>query len=190
MANLSLNPIFDGLNPLFKQLKTVAMSACLTVPVVLSAQAKSSDNSDMQIFSVQKMKASQQDMLLFTQSVQNVIDLAQVTTALTDLAISFVPWTFDVIPTHDILVLEEKVKEYDELIVEMRQYHYAHPRFISALDNLANKIHYLCHLVKSKQYKQQSDNVVFSRVYQGDSSVGYSFNAEHSFEDFRNAMRG
>ena len=194
MTNLSLNPIFEGLIPIFKQLKTAAMSAFLVFPVALNVQAKSVETKSVQIFSVQKIKISTQDAQAFYQFADNAVDLIQVTSAFTDFAISFVPQAFEAISMKEILFLEDKANEYDLLIAaifaDMAQFDLTHPLFVSELNNLSNKMHYFCDMMKSEKYKQQSDQVVLSRLYGGKESAGYTFNKAHSFNDFKRAMLG
>lgn len=192
MKNLSLNPIFEGLTPIFKQLKTAAMSAFLVFPVALNVHAKSVETKSVQIFTVQKIKISTQDEQAFYQFADNAVNLVQVTSALTDFAISFVPQAFEAISMEEVLFLEDKANEYDRLIAaifaDMAQFGLTHPLFVSELNNLSNKMHHFCNMMKSEKYKQQSDQVVLSRLYNGKESVGYSFNKEHSFDDFKRAM--
>lgn len=195
MKNLSLNPIFEGLIPIFKQLKTAVMSACLVFPVALNVQAKSVETKSVQIFSVQEIKKSTQDAQAFYQFADNAVNLVQVTSsALTDFAISFVPQAFEAISMEEVLFLEDKANEYDRLIAAifdgMARFGLTHPLFVSELNNLSNKMHHFCNMMKSEKYKQQSDQVVLSRLYNGKESVGYTFNKAHSFNDFKRAMLG
>lgn len=59
---------------------------------------------------------------------------------------------------------------------------------IHKLSELVQKVNAFCHVVKSVKYKSLSDEIVLHRVYQGDETVGYSYNEQHSFEDFKKAM--
>lgn len=190
MTNLSLNPIFEGLEPIFKQLKTAAISACLVVPAVLNIQVKSVET--VQIVSVQKLRLSPQDEQAFYEFASNAIDLVQVTSALTDFAISLIPKAFNVISTNDIQSLEEKTNEYDHLITNiisgMNQFDLNHPALVSELNNLSNKMHTFCNIVKSEKYKQESDKVVLSRIYRTPEDAGYTYKSSHSFDDFKKAM--
>lgn len=190
MTNLSLNPIFEGLEPIFKQLKTAAISACLVVPAVLNIHAKSVET--VQIVSVQKLRLSPQDEKAFYKFASNAIDLVQVTSALTDFAISLIPQAFNVISTNDIQSLEEKTNEYDHLITNiisgMNQFDLNHPALVSELNNLSNKMHTFCDIVKSGKYKQESDKVVLSRIYRTPEDAGYTYKSSHSFDDFKKAV--
>lgn len=192
MQKLSLNPILEGLTPIFNQLKTVAISASLMFPVALNVQTKSEEIKNIQFFSVQKSEIRVQDPQIFYQFVDNLINLIQVTSSLTDVAIAFAPQASEAIPTKEILFLEEKVNEYDRLIsaifIEMAQCGLSHSSFVSALNSLSSKMHHFCNMMKSEKYKQQSDEVVLSRLYNGQDSVGYIFNKEHTFDDFKNAI--
>lgn len=192
MKNLSLNPIFEGLTPIFKQLKTVAMSAFLVFPVALNVQAKSVEMKNVRIVSVQKSQISTQDTQAFYKFADNARNLIQVTSSLTDVATLFVPLASGAISIEEILFLEDKVNEYDRLIsaifAEMAQCGLSHPLFVSELNNLSDKMHHFCNMMKSEKYKQQSDQVVLSRLYNGKESVGYAFNKEHSFDDFKRAI--
>ena len=192
MKNLSLNPIFEGLTPIFKQLKIVAMSAFLFSPVALNVQAKSVEMKDVRIFSVQKPQINTQDTQAFYKFADNARNLIQVTSSLTDVATLFVPLASGAISIEEISFLEDKVNEYDRLIsaifAEMAQCGLSHPLFVSELNNLSDKMHHFGNMMKSEKYKQQSDQVVLPRLYNGKESVGYTFNKEHSFDDFKRAM--
>lgn len=190
MTNLSLNPIFEGLEPIFKQLKTAAISACLVVPAALNIQVKSVET--VQIVSVQKLGLSPQEKQAFYEFASNAINLVQVTSALTDFAISLAPQAFNVISTNDIQSLEEKMNEYDHLITniisEMNQFDLNHPTLVSELNNLSNKMHMFCNIVKSEKYKKESDEVVLSRIYRTPEDAGYTYKSSDSFDDFKKAV--
>ena len=56
-------------------------------------------------------------------------------------------------------LLEEKMNEYDHLITniisEMNQFDLNHPTLVSELNNLSNKMHMFCNIVKSEKYKKR-----------------------------------
>ncbi|MBB5151589.1 hypothetical protein [Histophilus somni] len=56
------------------------------------------------------------------------------------------------------------------------------------LDNLNEKMITFSQIVKSAKYKAISDEVISARIYQGKKSVGYRFNAEHNFDEFKKAI--
>ena len=182
MTNLSLNPIFESFTPIFKQLKTVAMSALLIVPFAANHPVRNSAQS-VNIFRVQadESKLSKQD-------IEKIIDMVRAVSAITDFVItSITPESLSYIDLDDILTLEDKINRYDDLSYKIM----AKTQFLelsSTLQSFSNKMHTLCNMMKSEKYKQQSDEVVLSRLYRTPNDVGYTYNSSHSFEDFKKAM--
>ncbi|WP_032092069.1 hypothetical protein [Necropsobacter rosorum] len=182
MTNLSLNPIFESFAPIFKQLKTAAMSALLIVPLAENHPVPNTTQS-VNIFSVQADKSK-----LSNQDIEKIIDMVRAVSAITDFVItSITPESLSNIDLSDVLTLEDKINRYDDLAYKIMA-NTNSPELSSTLQSFSNKMHTLCNMMKSEKYKQQSDEVVLSRLYNSNQDVGYTYNSSHSFDDFKKAM--
>lgn len=192
MQTLSLNPVLEGFSPIFKKLRAATFSALLIAPAVINVSIYSAENRPAQIRSVSNINLTNKDKQDFQQLAENALELTQSASSFVDFIIAMIPKLFDSIPLIDIITLENKIDEYDNLIrdlfVEMKHSKLEHPKLLEELQQLSQKTHYFCNAMKSREYKKQSDETVFPRVYQGEKSVGYRFNRDDSFEDFKKAM--
>lgn len=182
MTNLSLNPIFDSFAPIFKQLRTDAMSALLIAPIAMNHPIRQTAQS-VNIYRLQV-----ENNRLSDQEISNLIDMVKAVSAITDFIIaSITPDSLSIVTLDDILTLESTIKKYDSLTHRIMANNQSQP-LSSTLCVFSNKMHTLCNMMKAEKYKQQSDDVVLSRLYRTSEDIGYTYTPSHSFDDFKKAM--
>lgn len=181
MTNLSLNPIFESFAPIFKQLRVAAaaMSTLFIAPLAMNHPVHHSTHT-VNIFSVNK-SLNQQD-------IEKIIDMVKAVSAITDFVIaSITAESLSYIDLNDVLRLENKINKYDGLAHKIIANNKS-PELSTTLQSFSNKMHTLCNMMKSEKYKQQSDEVVLSRVYHKSEDAGYTYKSSHSFDDFKKAV--
>ncbi|MBF0786144.1 hypothetical protein E4T80_11805 [Muribacter muris] len=57
-------------------------------------------------------------------------------------------------------------------------------------EKFSTKVELLYVELYSHKYKEIVEQVILKRSYQGKESVGYTFNPDHSFDDFKKALLG
>lgn len=183
MTNLSLNPIFESFAPIFKQLKTAAMSALFIAPLAINHPVRHTTHT-VNIFSVQ----TDENKSINQQDIEKIIDMVKAVSAITDFVItSITAESLSYIDLSDVLRLESKINKYDNLANNIMANNKS-PELSTTLQSFSNKMHTLCNMMKSEKYKQESDKVVLSRVYRTPEDAGYTYKSSHSFDDFKKAM--
>ena len=183
MTNLSLNPIFESFAPIFKQLKTAAMSALFIAPLAINHPVRHTTHT-VNIFSVQ----TNENKSINQQDIEKIIDMVTAVSAITDFVIaSITAESLSYIDLDDVLRLESKINKYDDLANNIMANNKS-PELSTTLQSFSNKMHTLCNMMKSEKYKQESDEVVLSRVYRTPEDAGYIYKSSHSFDDFKKAM--
>ncbi|WP_118811419.1 hypothetical protein [Haemophilus haemolyticus] len=183
MTNLSLNPIFESFAPIFKQLKVAAMSALFIAPLAMNHPVRHSTHT-VNIFSVK----AYENKSLNQQDIEKIIDMVKAVSAITDFVIaSITTESLSYIDLNDVLRLENKINKYDGLVHNIIANNKS-PELSTTLQSFSNKMHTLCNMMKSEKYKQQSDEVVLSRIYHKSEDAGYTYKSSHSFDDFKKAV--
>lgn len=194
MTTFQLNLIFDGLKPIFTQCKAVAISACLLSPIALSTPVLSQENKPVQIHSIHNVghKLTETEKISLTHLANHIISLIDTINPFIDFASQIAYDNGSLIPDADLSKLEQKIMEFQENTQQIKQKMYQseweNAMLIDKLSVFGQKITTFCNIVKSVKYKSMSDEVITNRLYQGIESVGYSYSAEHSFDDFKKAM--
>ena len=62
--------------------------------------------------------------------------------------------------------------------------------FVALFQHTVAKLAQFVQHLQAVEYKRQADLVLLSRGYEGTQSVGYTFNPDHSLQDFIHAVRG
>lgn len=188
MTHFSLNPIFDGLKPIFAQCKIAVMSVFVLSPVAFSAtQSNVVENKPIQIRGINAI--SQHTNTELNQFIDNMIGLINTINPFIDFTTQIAYEMGALISDQDLIELEQRLKDFNQITqqikVNMPQSIEKNKIFVEKLMSLSQKMTIFSQVVKSVKYKAISDKVISTRIYQGEESVGYRFNAEHNFDEFK-----
>ncbi|WP_439291243.1 hypothetical protein [Lonepinella koalarum] len=192
MTNYSLQPIFESLKPIFSKFNTLAASLLLVSPVAVN------NNSYITQHQKQTMQADQVlptvQRLELQQFIEQNIALFDTINPLIDLATSMVFAHQQVIADEEVNQLESMINEFnglsEKLIATFKQQQIPTAIFEQKADLFSAKLARFCQMAKAVSYKVAFDEYILPRTYQGEESVGYRFDRNHTFEDFKRAMRG
>lgn len=186
MENLSLNLIFEDLSPIFKRLKTITTaSALMMIPFTVPSQSIQHIQHNIDISSIKDTAVTRN----FNNKLNKVMTTIEKLSSRTDYFInSLTSEKLRTVKLQDILNIELEINQLDLIIKEIIDENRS-ISLSSELKKLSKKMHLLCDMMKSEKYKQQSDEVLLSRSYQGEDSVGYTYNPEHSFDDFKKSIK-
>ncbi|MFQ1047125.1 hypothetical protein ACIRXL_12060 [Avibacterium paragallinarum] len=187
MRKIPLNPIFESLSPIFKRLSALVTASTLMVtPLTSHSYSVQYTQHNISISTVKE------DVIVktYNDDLDVVTDMIKAASVLTDFIISSLTQeVLTAISLGDIFKFESVIAKLDitsRTVIENNKSHI----LAFELKDFVHKMHQLCSIMKSEKYKQQSDEVVLSRTYQGKESIGYTYNPEHSFDDFKKAMIG
>ncbi|MGF7432098.1 hypothetical protein [Pasteurella bettyae] len=193
MTTFSLNLIFDGLKPILTQCKTVAMSVFVLSPVALNT-AISTENTPIQIHRIHHFshKLTESEKVHFSQFADQMVKLIDTINPFIDFVTNIAIDNGALISDKHLMILEQKLIEFQEntqkIAQIMNQTGLKKPLFTMKLAVFSQKMANFCDTLKSAKYKSESDEVIAGRLYKGKESVGYSYNPQHTFDDFKKAM--
>lgn len=191
MTHFSLNQIFDGLKPMLTQCKMAMMSVFVLSPVAFNAnQIYIVENKPIQIRSINTISPNINTEL--NTFINNMIGLINTINPFIDCLTQIAYEIGALITEQDLIELEQNLKEFNQITqqikVNMSQPVAQNRVFVEKLISLNEKMITFSQMVKSAKYKAISDEVISARFYQGEKSVGYRFNAEHNFDEFKKAI--
>lgn len=194
MTHFSLNLIFDGLKPILTQCKTVAMSAFILSPIALNEQPNLIENKPIQINSINTInhQLTEKEKANFAHFSSTMISLIDTISPFIDFATTIAYENGALISDEQLIELDQKLDLFEilsqQITSKMQQFGLKNSLFVEKLSEFNLKMTTFCDVVKSVKYKAMLDDIVQNRVYTGVDSVGYTYNPEHSFDDFKKAM--
>lgn len=183
MANLPFSPTTAALG-LFKGIKAILVGLPIITAVpepVLASQQPSVVQANSQTIQI--------DESVIEQAIQLLMQDIPKVTLLLDAATHLMPLIANELPEQEIIEFGQLLKKLDlvaQQIVQMSK----NKAFTDDVSLFTEKVQVMYQSMLSERHKKLADEVVKARLYQNTDSVGYRFDSNHSFDDFKKAILG
>lgn len=191
MTELSLNSIFDGLSPFTRKLNAFVISTSLLgTSVVCPAQVVKKTSASLSIYAIiEDYQTHLTKREKFEEDIEDIINLTDTINPFIDFLISRAEQISHTINISDLVRLKNKYEEYHHLMMKIKPLQH-HKELVGKLNLVEQKIADFYQLLTAYKYKQELEHITQTRLYNGEQSVGYTFDSSHSFSDFKKHLLG